>query len=384
MAEEAASTSESVTENNTETIPETNVEVGEKVSEDVITGEEKVQEEAGHKVFVGNLSFQTSEQQLADFFGKTGKVLKANIISRGNRSLGYGFVALETKEDANKVVDELNRQELDGRQINVEMAKPKSENASGNNSGKSYYNSYRGGRAAVTSEDAPALNGTRKPRGSGYPSRNTEPSKTDVFVANLPFSVTDESLKEIFNAYDVKTAVTSEDAPALNGTRKPRGSGYPSRNTEPSKTDVFVANLPFSVTDESLKEIFNAYDVKSAHVVQYRGQSKGFGFVELASEEEQSKVIEASRTFKSDGRELVVRIAMSNQHVQNEEDTTEKNESSYNPSGHPRVNLLIFDGSLNNNHLSQITEMIWLYASPLNTYSMCWNFPDELTNSSIS
>ncbi|CAJ0824391.1 3432_t:CDS:2 [Entrophospora sp. SA101] len=342
MAEEAASTSESVTENNTETIPETNVEVGEKVSEDVITGEEKVQEEAGHKVFVGNLSFQTSEQQLADFFGKTGKVLKANIISRGNRSLGYGFVALETKEDANKVVDELNRQELDGRQINVEMAKPKSENASGNNSGKSYYNSYRGGRggsnrrynsrsnAAVTSEDAPALNGTRKPRGSGYrgPSRNTEPSKTDVFVANLPFSVTDESLKEIFNAYDVKTAVTSEDAPALNGTRKPRGSGYrgPSRNTEPSKTDVFVANLPFSVTDESLKEIFNAYDVKSAHVVQYRGQSKGFGFVELASEEEQSKVIEASRTFKSDGRELVVRIAMSNQHVQNEEDTTEKNE----------------------------------------------------------
>nr|CAG8449646.1 14775_t:CDS:2 [Entrophospora candida]CAG8454067.1 7993_t:CDS:2 [Entrophospora candida] len=322
MAEEAASTSESVTENNTETIPETNVEVGEKVSEDVITEEEKVQEEAGHKVFVGNLSFQTSEQQLADFFGKTGKVLKANIISRGNRSLGYGFVALETKEDANKVVDELNRQELDGRQINVEMAKPKSENASGNNSGKSYYNSYRGGRAAVTSEDAPALNGTRKPRAS--------------------------------------------------------------RNTEPSKTDVFVANLPFSVTDESLKEIFNAYDVKSAHVVQYRGQSKGFGFVELASEEEQSKVIEASRTFKSDGRELVVRIAMSNQHVQNEEDTTEKNESSYNPSGHPRVNFLIFDGSLNNNHLSQITEMIWLYASPLNTYSMCWNFPDELTTSSIS
>ncbi|CAJ0847694.1 8024_t:CDS:2, partial [Entrophospora sp. SA101] len=282
MAEEAASTSESVTENNTETIPETNVEVGEKVSEDVITGEEKVQEEAGHKVFVGNLSFQTSEQQLADFFGKTGKVLKANIISRGNRSLGYGFVALETKEDANKVVDELNRQELDGRQINVEMAKPKSENASGNNSGKSYYNSYRGGRGGSNRR---------------YNSRSN-------------------------------AAVTSEDAPALNGTRKPRGSGYrgPSRNTEPSKTDVFVANLPFSVTDESLKEIFNAYDVKSAHVVQYRGQSKGFGFVELASEEEQSKVIEASRTFKSDGRELVVRIAMSNQHVQNEEDTTEKNE----------------------------------------------------------
>ncbi|CAG8800227.1 4475_t:CDS:1, partial [Gigaspora rosea] len=49
----------------------------------------------------------------------------------GTRSLGYGFVTLETEKDANKVVEELNKKELDGRQINVEVAKP--------NSGQSYY-----------------------------------------------------------------------------------------------------------------------------------------------------------------------------------------------------------------------------------------------------
>ena len=76
MTEET--TSESVTteanndahENGTET-----TEAAEKASVDAVNNkEEKTQEEAGHKVFVGNLSFQTSEQQLADFFGKTGKV----------------------------------------------------------------------------------------------------------------------------------------------------------------------------------------------------------------------------------------------------------------------------------------------------------------------
>ena len=51
--------------------------------------------------------------------------ISANIVTRGTRSLGYGFVALETEEDAKKVVDKLSNQELDGRRINVEVAKPK-------------------------------------------------------------------------------------------------------------------------------------------------------------------------------------------------------------------------------------------------------------------
>jgi len=58
------------------------------------------------------------------------------------------------------------------------------------------------------------------------------------------------------------------------------------------------------------------------------GSSKGFGFVELASEEEQTKVMDAAKTFKSEGRELVIRIAMSNQHIPTEEDAADKIESA--------------------------------------------------------
>ncbi|RUO96491.1 hypothetical protein BC936DRAFT_141946, partial [Jimgerdemannia flammicorona] len=86
-----------------------------------ITSEPKDEEDIGHKVFVGNLSFQTTEDELAN--------LKANIITRGTRSLGYGFVAFETLEDAQKATQELDKKELGAREINVEVAKPKEPSA---------------------------------------------------------------------------------------------------------------------------------------------------------------------------------------------------------------------------------------------------------------
>lgn len=78
-----------------------------------------------YKVFVGNLSFKTREPQLAQEFSVVGKVVSANIITRGPRSLGYGFVEFETEADANKAVQVMNKKQIDGREINVEVAKPR-------------------------------------------------------------------------------------------------------------------------------------------------------------------------------------------------------------------------------------------------------------------
>ncbi|CAI2172995.1 15532_t:CDS:2 [Funneliformis geosporum] len=229
----------------------------EKVSvTEVAPREETREEEVEHKVFVGNLAFSTTEQTLAEFFNETGKVIKANIITRGTRSLGYGFVALETDEDAKKVVEILNKQELDGRQINVEVAKPKNENISGDN------NVEINDSTAVT--DAPATNGTNE-----------------------------------------------------NDHTPPKRRGGYLKTGEPSKTVVFVANLPFAIDDEGLKEIFKDYEVTSAHVVYRRGgRSKGFGFVELVDEEEQKKALEGLKDVESEGRILVIKVALSDQHVQ--------------------------------------------------------------------
>ncbi|RKP04827.1 putative RNA-binding protein, partial [Thamnocephalis sphaerospora] len=76
------------------------------------------------KVFVGNISFATTEDQLKEFFAPAGTVIQAKVITRGTRSLGYGFVAFEKAEQCDTAVEKLNKKELDGREINVEVAKP--------------------------------------------------------------------------------------------------------------------------------------------------------------------------------------------------------------------------------------------------------------------
>ena len=81
------------------------------------------------KLFVGNLSWGTTDQTLRDLFSAVGEVASANVISDKytGRSRGFGFVEMANDEDAVKAVAELNGKELDGRAINVSEARPQEE-----------------------------------------------------------------------------------------------------------------------------------------------------------------------------------------------------------------------------------------------------------------
>jgi len=74
------------------------------------------------KVFVGNLAFQTTDQALAEAFQDCGKVKSGVVITRGRRSLGYGFVEFESPESAIEAVKSKNNIELKGRHLKVELA----------------------------------------------------------------------------------------------------------------------------------------------------------------------------------------------------------------------------------------------------------------------
>jgi len=78
------------------------------------------------KLFVGSLSWNTTDQALADFFATAGNVVSAKVITDRytGRARGFGFVEMSTEEEAKKAIDELNGKTLDGRQINVSEAKP--------------------------------------------------------------------------------------------------------------------------------------------------------------------------------------------------------------------------------------------------------------------
>ncbi|MFA5131057.1 MAG: RNA-binding protein [Patescibacteria group bacterium] len=78
------------------------------------------------KLFVGGLSFKTTEQGLADAFAKAGAVLSAVIITdrMTHRSKGFGFVEMENDGDADSAIAMYNNQELDGRTVVVNEARP--------------------------------------------------------------------------------------------------------------------------------------------------------------------------------------------------------------------------------------------------------------------
>ena len=78
------------------------------------------------KLYVGNLSYTTTDDSLKDFFSQAGKVSSANVImdKMSGRSRGFGFVEMENDDEGTKAVADLNGKELDGRPIVVNEARP--------------------------------------------------------------------------------------------------------------------------------------------------------------------------------------------------------------------------------------------------------------------
>lgn len=79
------------------------------------------------KLYVGNLSFNTSQQDLQEMFAPMGTVESANIIEDRDtgRSRGFAFVEMSTKAEGQNAITELNGKEIDGRELKVNEAKPR-------------------------------------------------------------------------------------------------------------------------------------------------------------------------------------------------------------------------------------------------------------------
>ena len=86
-----------------------------------------------NKLFVGNLSFNTTENDLQDAFAAHGTVTEANLMMdrTTGRPRGFAFVTMSTAEEAQKAIDALSGKELDGRALTVNVARPREERPSG-------------------------------------------------------------------------------------------------------------------------------------------------------------------------------------------------------------------------------------------------------------
>ncbi|KUI54838.1 Single-stranded TG1-3 DNA-binding protein [Cytospora mali] len=302
----------------------------------------------GCRLYIGNLAYATTEEGLKEFFKgylvihihihdsklpAPSKTCPADILvsssesvtipknPRTERSVGYAFVDLSTPTEAERAIAELSGKEILERKVSVQLARkpePNAEKTDANGEGE-------GTRRRQSTRGRGRGNRAR----GGRPGRAREDKKEEgadsaaAAPADAAAATEVQPLQDITN----KTNNADPDGKTKNQARpaRERRERGPPADGIPSKTKVMVANLPYDLTEEKLKELFDAYEPSSAKIalrpiprfmikkLQARGEARkgrGFGFVTLASEELQQKAVSEMNGKEIEGREIAVKVAI--------------------------------------------------------------------------
>lgn len=99
-------------------------------------------------IYVGNLSYEVNDSDLANAFGSFGRVTSAKVIADmyTGKSKGFGFVEMESKQEAQEAINQLNGTELKGRAITVNEARPKTDRGGSGGERRGGGGGFGGGR----------------------------------------------------------------------------------------------------------------------------------------------------------------------------------------------------------------------------------------------
>jgi RNA recognition motif-containing protein len=125
------------------------------------------------KLYVGNLSYSATEQELQELFGQAGTVVSATIIKdrETKRSKGFGFVEMSSQAEAETAIKMFNGFSLSNRELTVNIARPREDRGSSGGGGGGY-GGYRGGSSSGGSRGGRSSGGgSRGGSGGGYRDR---------------------------------------------------------------------------------------------------------------------------------------------------------------------------------------------------------------------
>jgi RNA recognition motif-containing protein len=99
------------------------------------------------KLYVGNLAFQTSSEELQQLFSQAGTVESASVVEdrETGRSRGFGFVEMATPEEGKAAIEQFNGKEINGRSLTVNEARPRENRGGGGGGGRGGYGGGGGG-----------------------------------------------------------------------------------------------------------------------------------------------------------------------------------------------------------------------------------------------
>jgi RNA recognition motif-containing protein len=270
----------------------------------------------GRRLYIGNLAYATTEGELKDFF--KGYLVESVSIPknpRTDRPVGYAFVDLSTPTEAERAIAELSGKEILERKVSVQLARkpePAGEKTEGTTNGEA---------GADGSRRRPSGRGRGRGRGRGGRGGAARGGRTDA-SSQKEDGTSAETADAPAATAGAAAGEASTETPRLPRERRERG---PPADGIPSKNKVMVANLPYDLNEEKLKELFAAYEPSSAKIalrpiprfmikkLQARNEprkGRGFGFVTLASEEMQLKAVSEMNGKEIEGREIAVKIAI--------------------------------------------------------------------------
>jgi len=252
-----------------------------------------------NRVYVGNLSYRTTSEELkAYFLTVCPGVTHAEVISYPNgRSKGCGLVEFKSASEAEKAIKELNNTELGTRKIFIrEDREPKGFQGGAGKGDKSPE------KKTSTTSTTTATTTTSSSSTSSAPRRNNDyqPSGRGGRGGRGGYN----------NRYNNNNN-NNNDNNNDNRSYQPRGqkqSAPRAKNSDAS--NLYVGNLPYSCQDGDLQELFEAHgDVVKAEVAMDRNsRSKGFGTVKMGSADDANNAITELNESTFQGRKIVVRI----------------------------------------------------------------------------
>jgi len=214
-----------------------------------------------NKIYVTNF-INTDDAPLEAFFSQAGPVKSVKVLN--NMMHAYAFVEYESEESARRAVDMFNGKDFQGGQLRVEFARPV----------------FRRRR-------------WRQPR---MPMNMSTMPMTTMPMEPMPMGMPQQM--EMGMVPPMHRPFMRRRTPPAN--REP---------VELSKTDLYVGNLAYTVTEEGLRQIFRGTKFVSARILMHYGQSQGYGFVTFANEADQQAAMQQMNGVIVEDRQIKVAVA---------------------------------------------------------------------------